>query len=157
MEAEQKAETEKRDAEERAKKEAQQVRMRKQDEEDAKAVALMGRNVKRICPHCQHEDVWELVKDELGDEAFVVRCRLNECRKNFTIQLNSSDELLMVLHKIQDTQNQLDRLVAPLTQLTGIIKELEVIRYRIGALVFWFIVIPLLCLALLAIINNIPK
>lgn len=156
-EAEEKAELEKRDAEVKAKEEAQQSRMRKQDEEDATAIALVGRSVKRFCPHCRNEATWP-VNVKTGVESFVVRCDASNCKRKFTIQLNSSDEMIMLLGKIQDTQNQLDRLVvAPQTQLAGIIKELEVIRYRIGALVFWFIVIPLLCLALYAIIANIPK
>jgi hypothetical protein len=134
-EAEEKEAAEKKEAEQKAKEKAEQAAARKLEEENAKAVGLVGRSVTRICPHCQHESSYKVIV-EPGVESFVVRCGEYGCKKNFTI-LNASEDMI--------------------TPLADILKELEVIRYRVGALVFWFIVIPLLCLALIAIIQNLPK
>ena len=133
IEAERKVEQEKKAAEEKAKKEAKQAAMRKQDEKDAAAIALVRYSVKRICPHCKSENIWDL-EVKPGDEAFVVRCKHDVCRKTFTI-LTFSEDLM--------------------PSLADINKELEVIKYRIGALVFGFIAVLLLCLALIAIATNI--
>ena len=130
--AEQKAELEKKVAEEKAKKEAKQAALRKQDEKDAAAIALVRYSVKRLCPHCKFENIWDL-EVKPGDEAFVVRCKHDECRKSFTI-LTFSEDLM--------------------PSLADLNKELEVIKYRIGALVIWCIALPLLCLALFAILSN---
>ena len=133
MEAGKKEQAEKKEAELKAKEEAEQVALRKLEGENAKAIALVGRSVKRICPHCKLEGTWQ-VNAKPGVESFVVRCNGYECRKVFTI-LNSSDELV--------------------TPLADILRELEVIRYRIGVLIFCLFVVPFIVGIILGIIHAI--
>ena len=131
MEAEKKEEAARKEAEQKASEAAVQADLRKLEEENAQAVALVRRSVKRICPHCLREGTW-LVDVKPGVESFVVRCKEYECRKKLTI-LNSSDELV--------------------TPLADILKELEVIRYRIGVLIFCLFVVPFIVGVILAIIH----
>jgi len=131
MEAEKKEQAEKKEADQKAKEEARQAALRKLEEENAKAVALVGRSVKRICPHCNLEGTWQ-VNAKPGVESFVVRCNGYGCRKVFTI-LNSSDELV--------------------TPLADILRELEVIRYRFGVLLFCLFVLPFIIWIILAIMH----
>jgi DNA-directed RNA polymerase subunit RPC12/RpoP len=131
MEAEKKEQAEKKEAEQIAKEKAERVGRLKQEEENAKAIAWTIRSVLRICPHCEREGTW-LLKIEPDVESFVVCCNEYDCRKKFTI-LNSSDDLN--------------------TPLADILRELEVIRYRMGVLLVCLFVIPFIVGVILAIIH----
>jgi len=129
--AEEKEEAERKEAEQKSNKAADQAALRKLEEENSKAVALVERSLKRICPHCGIEGSWS-VRSKPGVESFVVRCNQYECRKKFTI-LNSSDDMM--------------------TPLADILKELEVIRFRFGVLLVCLFVIPFIVGVILAIIH----
>ncbi len=138
-EAEQKAKAEaerveaaRKEAEEKAKVEAERVALRKQEKENAKTVAWEGRSVRRICPHCGCEDTWE-VTVKPGVKSFVVRCPQYSCNKEFTI-VDPSDDL-----------------IAP---LTDIIFELQRVKFLLGFLFFWLVVLPLICWAIIANIHK---
>ena len=105
--------------------------MRKLEEENAKAVALVRRSVKCICPHCRNENTWQC-DAKPGVESFVVRCNYYECKKSFTILISSSD------------------LTTPLAQIH---RELEVIRFRFGVLLFCLFVIPFIVGVIYTIIH----
>jgi predicted nucleic acid-binding Zn-ribbon protein len=135
IEAEQKAKAEterveaaRKEAEEKAKVEAERVALRKQEEENAKTVAWEGRSVKRICPHCKCENTWK-VTVKPGVKSFVVRCPQYGCNKKLTIVVDPSDNL---------------------TPLTDIINELQRIKFLIGFLFFWLVLLPLICWAVIA-------
>ena len=130
IEAEKKEEEARKEAEQVASEAAKQAAKRKLEEENAKAVALVERSLKRICPHCGIEGSWS-VRSKPGVESFVVRCKEYECRKDFTI-LNSSGDMM--------------------TPLADILKELEVIRFRFGVLLVCLFVIPAICWIIVAII-----
>src|ERR1035441_7422924 len=119
-EAEKKEEAAKKEAEQKASEAAEQAALRKLEKENAKAVALVRRSMKRICPHCGLEGTWQ-VDVKPGVESFGVRCNGYGCRKNFTI-LNASDDLT--------------------SPLADILSELVVIRYRFGVLLVCLFVIP---------------
>jgi hypothetical protein len=105
--------------------------LRKTEEQNAKAVALVERSLKRICPHCENEGSWRL-HSKPGVESFVVRCNHYGCGKKFTI-LNSSDDMM--------------------TPLADILKELEIIRFRFGILLFCLFVIPFIVGIIFAIFH----
>jgi len=105
--------------------------LRQLEEQNAKAVALVVRSVKRTCPHCRLEGTWQ-VEVKPGVESFVVRCKGDGCGKKFTI-LNSSDDLI--------------------TPLADILSELVVIRFRFGVLLFCLFVIPFIIGVIYAIIH----
>jgi DNA-directed RNA polymerase subunit RPC12/RpoP len=129
--AEEKAEAERKEAEQKSNKAAEQATLRKQDEENAKAVALVRRSVKRICPHC-HSEVSLEVNAKPGDDSFVVRCNVYGCGKKFTIQSPSDD------------------LTSPLADIHS---ELVIIRYRLGVLLVCMFVIPAIVGIIFAIIH----
>jgi hypothetical protein len=132
MEAEKKEEAARKETEQKAKEEAEQADKRKQEEENAKAVALVRRSVRRICPHCGLEGIWQ-VNAKPGVESFVVRCnQYNGCEKKFTI-LNSSDDLT--------------------SPLADILSELVEIRFRLGVLLVCLFVIPAIVGIIFAIIH----
>lgn len=132
IEAGKKEEAARKEADQKSKDAAEQSALRKQEERNVKAVALVERSLKRICPHCGVEGSWS-VRSQPGVESFVVRCNHYECRKNFTI-LNSSDDMM--------------------TPLTDILKELEVIRFRFGVLLVCLFVIPAIVGIIIAMINS---
>ncbi len=131
IEAEKKEAAEKQAANQRSEEYAQRVTLQKIEEEQSKAVALVERSLKRICPHCGIEGSWS-VRPKPGVESFVVRCNAYECKKKFTI-LNSSADIM--------------------TPLADILKELELIRYRFGVLLVCLFVIPFIVGVILAIIH----
>ena len=131
IESEKKEQAEIKEAEQKAKEKSEQAALLKLEEECAKAVALVERSLKRICPHCGIEGSWS-VRSKPGVESFVVRCNNYECRKKFTI-LNSSDDMM--------------------TPLADILKELEAIRYRFGVLLFCLFVIPFIVGVIFAIMH----
>jgi DNA-directed RNA polymerase subunit RPC12/RpoP len=126
-----KEEAARKEADQKAKDAAEQIALRKQEERNAKAVALVERSLKRICPHCGIEGSWS-VRSQPGVESFIVRCNEYRCGKSFTI-LNSSDDMM--------------------TPLTDILKELEVIRFRFGILLVCLFVIPFIVGVIFAIIH----
>lgn len=126
-----KVEQARKEAEQKASEAVRQAALRQLEEQNAKAVALVRRSVKRICPHCRLEGTWQ-VNANPGDESFVVRCNGYGCGKKFTI-LNSSDDLT--------------------SPLADILSELGVIRYRIGVLLVCLFVIPFIVGIILAIIH----
>ncbi len=141
IEAEQKAkaqaervEAARREAEEKAKAQAERVALRKQEEENAKAVAKVRRSVKRICPHCGCEGTYE-VTVEPSVKSHVVRCQGSGrgCGKNFTVQ-NLSDDMI--------------------TPLADILYELQRVKFLLGFLFFWLVVLPLICWAIIANIHK---
>jgi predicted RNA-binding Zn-ribbon protein involved in translation (DUF1610 family) len=132
MEAGKKEEVARKEAEQKASEAAKQKALRKMEEENAKAVALVRRSVKRICPHCGFEGTWQ-IDAKPGVESFVVHCNSPYgCVKKFTIQ-NSSDDLISPLNDIH--------------------RELEIIRFRMGVLLVCLFVIPAIVGIILAIIH----
>ena len=132
IEAEKKEAAEKKAAEQKAEEEAERVALRNLEEENAKAVGLVRRSVKRICPHCRKEVTLE-TDAKPGDDSFVVRCNQFECGKKFTIQSPSDD------------------LTSPLADIHS---ELVIIRYRLGVLLVCLFVIPAIVGIILAIIHG---
>jgi DNA-directed RNA polymerase subunit M/transcription elongation factor TFIIS len=130
-EAEEKQEAARKEAEQKASEVAKQDALRLFEEQNARAVALVRRSVKRICPHCRKEVTLE-VDAKAGDDSFVVRCDGFGCGKKFTIQSPSDD------------------LTSP---LADILSELVVIRYRMGVLLVCLFVIPAIIGIIFAIIH----
>jgi|GEM_PF-4146346 len=128
IEAEKKQQADRKEAEQKA----LQENLRKQEAEDAQAVALMRRSVKRICPHCLHDGTWWVIVKP-GVESFIVQCKEYNCQKKLTI-LNASDELV--------------------TPLADIHLELETIRYRFGVLLVCLFVIPVIVGIIVAILRG---
>ena len=131
IEAEKKEAAEKQAANQKNEEYEQRGALHKIEEEQSKAVALVERSLKRICPHCKIEGSWSL-RSKPGVESFVVTCNEYHCRKKFTI-LNSSNDMM--------------------TPLADILKELEVIRYRFGVLLVCLFVIPAIIGIILGIIH----
>jgi DNA-directed RNA polymerase subunit RPC12/RpoP len=130
-EAEKKEEEERKQAQAESHEAARKEVLRKSEEENAKAVALVERSLKRICPHCGTEGSW-IVRSKPGDESFVARCDEYQCRKKFTIMISSDDMT---------------------TPLADILKELAVIRFRFGVLLVCLFVIPFIVGVILAIMH----
>jgi len=130
-ETEEKAAAEKQATKKRFEEYTDRVAAQKTEEEQSKAVALVERSLKRICPHCKIEGGWSL-RSQPGIESFVVTCNEYHCKKKFTI-LNSSNDMM--------------------TPLADILKELEVIRFRFGVLLVCLFVIPAIIGIILAVIH----
>lgn len=149
------AEKANKEAAERAKAEENRLALIKREAENAKVVAQVKRRVKRTCPHCGSEGTWAVLTQP-GVESWIVRCEVPRCEKRFTI-LNSEDDLLTPL---ADLLNELERgkLAGILNELEkvklpGILTELERVRFRIGVLIFFLIVVPLISWIIVAIIR----
>jgi transcription elongation factor Elf1 len=97
------------------------------DEENAKAVAWEGRSVKRICPHCGNEATWK-VTVKPGIKTTVVRCSWFSCNKTFTI-VDPSDDLI--------------------TPLADMVDQVKRVKFLIGVLVFFMVLLPLICWAII--------